>query len=148
MSAVIILLLVLMMDGTQNILALIVADDRLERFLTINRTWYAIYWFVILYLLFANERTIEEKLGLCNIFSAAGDHSFYVYILHSIVLKSVVMVIFSITIHETGFLGAAMISTIFCVALTAIAAIFLDRLYKLLVSGTIRITQLLHKQNR
>ncbi len=120
---------VILLGGGQNVFAQLVADDTWRIHLAINRRGFAIYWLIILWLLFSRSGDIENLCGRKRIFNDH-EHSFYVYILHFIVLKTVIIWIFSVVMNVLGFGFSAIIATICAVIITAISSVYFGICYK------------------
>ena len=119
----------LLLDGVQNLLASLVPITKLQSLMMVDRKWFAIWWFIVLWLLFSRNDDIERILG-ARVISKDTNHSFYVYILHTIVIKTAVVWVFSLMMGEIGFGYAVVIATVCCVLLTAVASIAFGGVYK------------------
>lgn len=121
--------IILLLDGFQNTLASLIPVVRLQMFLTIDRKWFAIWWVIILWLLFSRNDDVE-KLGGRRAIAKDVNHSFYVYILHTIIIKTAVVWIFAMLMDAIGFGLAAIVATVCCVLITAVLSIGFGACYK------------------
>lgn len=123
--------LILLVGGFQNFMVSFMPESRFSQLLEVDRKWYAVYWFLILFLMLLNFEKTEKFLGRRQ-FCKDTNHSFYVYILHFIILKSIIMAAFSMTVGKIGFIWSSALSTVLCLFATMVFAWLFDRGYKYL----------------
>ena len=117
-------LMIFFLSGGQNMLANVMPDIHWN----LDRKFYTICWGMILWLLFSKNSKIESLCGKDILKNS--EHSFYVYILHFILLQTIVIWIFAILMSRIGFGLSVIVATVCCIIITAIVAIWFEVVYK------------------
>lgn len=109
---------IVLVGGLQNLVCSLF--DITSHFI-VDRKWYVFYWFIIMFIMLSNEDITESFLGRKQI-TKDNNHSFFVYILHFIILKSIIVVFFHLFIQNITFSCSVLFATILCMLITFIFA--------------------------
>ena len=81
-----------------------------------------------MYFIINNQKITEMYLGRLKLVKDA-NHSFYVYILHFIIHKTFVMILFECLISQIGFAATAILCTLVAILITFVVAIVFEKCF-------------------